>query len=181
MSLSIDPVIEHYKKSFDRTMLRENLKLTVQARFERLIEMQALVAELRRAGQFDVSRRPVAEANGLGRILVALSEAGVEYMLTGETAGVVHGSMRTSLRIQISYRDTPSNVARLAMALVPFQPRLRDAPEASTFKFATSVGYLDASTNDYGRLLPGCFEIDLFGYRTLCVGSIHRRLALEEA
>jgi hypothetical protein len=180
MSLSIDPVIEHYKKSIDRTMLRENLKLTVQARFERLIEMQALVAELRRAGQFDLSR-PAAEAIGLGRILVALGEAGVEYMLTGETAGVVHGSMRTSLRIQISYRDTPSNVARLAMALVPFQPRLRDEPEASTFKFATSVGYLDASTNDYGRLLPGCFEIDLFGYRTLCVGSIHRRLALEEA
>jgi hypothetical protein len=172
MSAAIDLVIEHYKKSIDRTMLRENLKLTVQARLERLIEMQALVAELRRAGQFDMSRQPPVEAIGLGRILVALSEAGVEYMLTGETAGVVHGSMRTSLRLQITYRETRENVARLAAALVPFQPCLRDEPAASTFKFTTVVGYLDASTCDYSGLLPNCFEIDLFGYRTLCLGSI---------
>jgi hypothetical protein len=171
MSAAIDAAIEHHKKSIDLTMLRENLKLTVQARLERLIEMQALVAELRRAGQFDMSRRPPAEAIGLGRVLVALSKAGVEYILTGETAGVVHGSMRTSLRLQITYRDTRENVVRLAAALVPFQPRLRDEPVASTFKFATDVGYLDASSSGYSRLLPNCLEIELFGYRTLCLGS----------
>ncbi len=30
-----DPVIEAYKKDVDRTLLRENLKLTVQQRFQR--------------------------------------------------------------------------------------------------------------------------------------------------
>ena len=45
-----DPVIEAYKKDIDRTLLRENLKRTVQERFERLIELQRLAEELRRAG-----------------------------------------------------------------------------------------------------------------------------------
>jgi hypothetical protein len=30
-----DPVIEFYKKDVDRTLLRENLKLTVEERFQR--------------------------------------------------------------------------------------------------------------------------------------------------
>ena len=31
----IDPVIEVYKKDVDRTLLRENLKLTVEERFQK--------------------------------------------------------------------------------------------------------------------------------------------------
>ena len=46
-----DPVIEHYKKDVDRTLLRENLKLTVQERFDGLIEMQRLFEKLRAAGR----------------------------------------------------------------------------------------------------------------------------------
>ena len=32
----VDPVVEFYKKDIDRTLLRENLKLTVQQRVEKL-------------------------------------------------------------------------------------------------------------------------------------------------
>ena len=32
----VDPVIEFYKKKIDRTVLRENLKLTVQQRLDKL-------------------------------------------------------------------------------------------------------------------------------------------------
>jgi hypothetical protein len=46
-----DPVIEAYKRDIDRTLLRENLKLTVEERFLRLMELQRFAAELRRAGQ----------------------------------------------------------------------------------------------------------------------------------
>ena len=46
-----DPVIEAYKKDIDRTLLRENLKLTVEQRLLRLMELQKLSEELRRAGQ----------------------------------------------------------------------------------------------------------------------------------
>lgn len=49
--LSPDPVVEAYKKDVDRTLLRENLKLTPTERFEKLMELQRLHDELRRAGR----------------------------------------------------------------------------------------------------------------------------------
>ena len=48
---SMDSVIEEYKKHIDRTLIRENLRLTVQQRFENLMELQKLAEELRRAGR----------------------------------------------------------------------------------------------------------------------------------
>ena len=48
---SSDPVIEAYKAHIDRTLLRENLKLTVEERFLKLHALQRFAAELRRAGR----------------------------------------------------------------------------------------------------------------------------------
>ena len=45
-----DPVIEAYKKDIDRTLIRENLKLTVTQRFEQAMALQRFADELRRAG-----------------------------------------------------------------------------------------------------------------------------------
>ena len=50
-SSSPDPLVESYKKDIDRTLLRENLKLTVEQRFLKLMELQRFAAELRRAGR----------------------------------------------------------------------------------------------------------------------------------
>ena len=47
----VDPVIEDYKKGIDRTLLRENLKLTVEERFRKLMALQRFAEELRRAGR----------------------------------------------------------------------------------------------------------------------------------
>jgi hypothetical protein len=44
---AVDPVIEAYKKDVDRTLLRENLKLTPQERSEQLVRVLADIAELR--------------------------------------------------------------------------------------------------------------------------------------
>jgi hypothetical protein len=49
--LEPDPVIEAYKKDVDRSLLRENLKLTVEERFLRLMELQRFAEELQRAGR----------------------------------------------------------------------------------------------------------------------------------
>jgi len=46
-----DPVIETYKQDVDRTLLRENLRLSVQQRFEKLMALQQFAEELRRAGR----------------------------------------------------------------------------------------------------------------------------------
>ena len=55
--LEPDPVIEAYKQHVDRTLLRENLKRTVQERLDRLVELQRLAAEVRRAGRIAREKR----------------------------------------------------------------------------------------------------------------------------
>ena len=46
-----DPVIEVYKQHVDRTLLRENLRLTVEERFRKLMDLQRFAEELQRAGR----------------------------------------------------------------------------------------------------------------------------------
>lgn len=53
---AVDPVIEVYKRDIDRTLLRENLKLSVEDRLRQLMELQRFAEELRRAGR--AARRP---------------------------------------------------------------------------------------------------------------------------
>lgn len=48
---SIDDIIELYKRDVDRTLLRENLKLTVEQRLLNLMELQNFAQEMRRAGK----------------------------------------------------------------------------------------------------------------------------------
>ena len=49
--LEPDPVIEFYKKDLDLTLIDRQLSLTVEERFERLMELQRFAEELRRAGR----------------------------------------------------------------------------------------------------------------------------------
>jgi len=53
-----DPVVEAYKKDIDRTLIRENLKLTVEERFRKAMALQRFAEELRRAGREARSRKP---------------------------------------------------------------------------------------------------------------------------
>jgi hypothetical protein len=46
-----DPVIEAYKRWVDVTLIRENLRLTVDQRFQQLMRMQEFAEELQRAGR----------------------------------------------------------------------------------------------------------------------------------
>ena len=47
----VDPIIELYKRDVDRSLLRENLRKTVEERFEALMALQRSAAELRQAGR----------------------------------------------------------------------------------------------------------------------------------
>ena len=44
-----DPVIEVYKRDIDRTLLRENLKLTPEQRVVQLMELQRALEEMQKA------------------------------------------------------------------------------------------------------------------------------------
>lgn len=46
-----DPVIEAYKKDVDRTLLRENLKLSVEERFRKFESLARFADEIRKAGE----------------------------------------------------------------------------------------------------------------------------------
>ena len=46
-----DPVVEAYKKDIDRTLIRENLKLTPEQRILQLMRLQAFAEELQAAGR----------------------------------------------------------------------------------------------------------------------------------
>jgi hypothetical protein len=46
-----DPVVEAYKKDVDRSLLRENLKRTVEERLRDLMRLQGFADEWRRAAQ----------------------------------------------------------------------------------------------------------------------------------
>ena len=47
----LNPVIEAYKNDVDRTLIRENLKLTHEERVLQLIALQKIAMELKKAGK----------------------------------------------------------------------------------------------------------------------------------
>ncbi len=51
IALEPDPVIEAYKQDIDRTLIRENLKLTEEERVRKLAGFVRTVRELQRAGR----------------------------------------------------------------------------------------------------------------------------------
>jgi len=50
-SIASDPVIELYLRGVDRTLLRENLKLTPGQRLEKFVRFSRFAEELRSAGR----------------------------------------------------------------------------------------------------------------------------------
>jgi hypothetical protein len=52
-----DPVVELYKRGVDRTLLRQNLRRSIDERILNLMELQRVAEELRRAGQRSRERR----------------------------------------------------------------------------------------------------------------------------
>ena len=57
-----DPIIELYKRNVDRTLIRENLKVSVTERFERLMALQRFAKEMQRAGR-EARRNAALDAN----------------------------------------------------------------------------------------------------------------------
>jgi hypothetical protein len=54
---SLDRVVDAYKRDIDRTLIRYNLSLTVEQRFEQLARLQAFAEALRDAGRRAVGAR----------------------------------------------------------------------------------------------------------------------------
>jgi hypothetical protein len=118
-----------------------------------------------------------------GRLLNALGDASVEFVIIGGIAATAHGSAHVTEDLDIVYNRSAENVMRLAKALEPFRPYLRGAPPGLPFTFdaatirqglnftlTTTVGDLDAMGEAtgggvYERLLAQSIEIEAFGTR----------------
>ena len=61
-------------------------------------------------------------------LLRALTSADVEFVLIGGVAATVHGSARLTRDVDVIYRRSAENHARLVRALAPHAPYLRGAP-----------------------------------------------------
>jgi hypothetical protein len=117
----------------------------------------------------------------------ALTRGGVEFIVVGGLAATAHGSSRLTQDVDVVYRRTMPNLARLIAALSPLHPYLRGAPPGLPFEWSTttlrgglnftlttSLGDLDllgeiAGGGSYDQLLPHTVALDLFGHPCRCL------------
>jgi predicted nucleotidyltransferase len=120
-------------------------------------------------------------------LLRTLSESGVEFVLVGGVAAIVHGSTRLTVDVDAVYRRTRENIDRLVLALTPYRPYLRGAPpglpfrwDAATitrglnFTLTTDIGDLDllgeiTGGGGYDDLAAATLSIRVFGIECRCL------------
>jgi predicted nucleotidyltransferase len=66
--------------------------------------------------------------NFVKQTILRLADAEVEFVVVGGMSAVLQGVPVVTLDLDVCYRRTPENIARLAQALAPLQPRLRGLP-----------------------------------------------------
>lgn len=94
--------------------------------------------------------------SALERITAILAARGVEFIVIGGQAEMVHGSPRVTYDVDLCYRRTRGNLQKLAEALRELKPTLRGAPPdlpftidaqslalGSNFTFRTPIVDLD--------------------------------------
>ncbi len=119
----------------------------------------------------------------LRETLVPLAAHDVDFVIIGAVAAGLHGSARTTLDLDVCYSRHTANLERLASALAPFHPRLRDLPpglpflwEASTlrigslFTLTTDLGDIDllaevTGVGGYPEVKAASVPVEMFGYR----------------
>lgn len=126
-------------------------------------------------------------APAFDQLLPVLVNAQVQFILVGGLAGVVHGAARLTYDVDLVYARDRINLERLASALAPYQPYLRDAPpnlpfqldlttlrQGLNFTLTTSLGDIDllgevAGGGTYLTLLSLSLPVDAFGVTFRCV------------
>ncbi|HJR76841.1 MAG TPA: hypothetical protein VJ805_07700 [Nitrospiraceae bacterium] len=122
----------------------------------------------------------------------------VEFILVGGAAATAHGSARLTEDLDIVYRRTPDNMARLASSLAPYKPYLRGAPpglpfgwdaaslaRGLNFTLITDLGALDllgeiTEGGRYEDLLPHTIILNLFGVSCRCI-ELQRLIEVKRA
>jgi hypothetical protein len=119
------------------------------------------------------------------KLVAALADAGVHFVIVGGAAATAHGSARLTYDLDVVYERSDKNIDLLAGTLAPYQPYLRGAPKGLpfvldsatiraglNFTLITSIGALDllgeiAGGGAYEALERRSIPITLFGKRCL--------------
>lgn len=122
------------------------------------------------------------------KLFQALGRGGVQFIIIGGFAAILHGSTHLTIDLDIAYSRDPENLKRLASALAPFQPYPRGAPpglpflwDAETlrrglnFTLTTTLGDIDVlgeiiEGGTYEDLLPYTDSVQVFGVECRCLG-----------
>lgn len=133
------------------------------------------------------ARRESTAVNDFLRLLRALTEARVEFVVVGGTAAVLHGASTATYDLDILMRFTAENCAGLIEAVRPFHPRLSHTPdkrplslevdELTQFKnlyLLTDLGRLDVlgslpPVDDVSSVVAGAEWMDVGGVRVRVV------------
>jgi predicted nucleotidyltransferase len=130
------------------------------------------------------------------KIADLLHSHGVEFVVIGGQAAVLHGSPIPTFDVDLSYRRTPQNLQQLADALKSVSPTLRGAPPdlpfrldaqslalGNNFTFNTSLGPLDLlgwvePLGGYDDFISRCESMVIDG-RELMVLSLSDLIAIK--
>ncbi|MBI4607857.1 MAG: hypothetical protein HY726_02470 [Candidatus Rokubacteria bacterium] len=133
----------------------------------------------------------MGEGTDKPRLLVLaefLDRHGVEFLVIGGQAAVLHGSPLPTFDIDLCYRRTAANLERLAAALKEIHPTLRGAPPdlpfrldarslalGANFTFDTDLGPLDLFAwleplGPYENLIERAEQMDLGSVRVSVIG-----------
>lgn len=131
------------------------------------------------------------------RILRALAEHAVEYVIVGGLAVQTHGHVRTTVDIDVYPQPDPSNLGRLADALNALDARILNPgsrglkidgetlPRAALWQFATRHGAIDVlheapGAPPYEELRSRALEVRL-GDLDLAVAGLDDLLSMKRA
>src|SRR5438128_647469 len=122
----------------------------------------------------------------LAQIIPPLTTAKIDFILIGGMAAILHGSARVTFDVDLVYSRTAANIERLADALAPYKPYLRETPAGLPFEWdvktirnglnftlTTDLGDIDllgdVGGETYQTLLSHSFEVEAFGVRFKCI------------
>lgn len=134
----------------------------------------------------------------LQRLLQRLDEAGIEFVLVGGYAAMLHGSSLLTRDVDVCALLTPANIEKLRAALGDLHPQHRlslprqsflDEPPPGTalnhLYLSTDWGALDflgsiTGIGDYARVARDAVEVELFG-QTIKAISLDDLITAKEA
>ena len=131
-------------------------------------------------------------------LLRLLTENKVEFIIVGGAAATAHGSARLTLDLDVVYKRSSENIARIVNALKPIQPYLRGAPAGLPFDWSvetiakglnftliTTLGALDllgeiVGGGDYDQLFPETIDVEIAGVNCRCL-NLERLIKVKRA